>query len=278
MVEQNRATVIQATSLAVMALTEAGSPAAGESVDRSLGRALAFLGSQQDPAGRLGPACDKRVLVQAMGTSALAGLARTRPEARVPLKKAVQALMAMKVRGPDGWSKDGASGQIHAVATAWALSALGRAQAAGAEVPTGWQAKVADSCMRLVDRRTGTAGLFRPGDGHEPWGATVATGAALAALGRDAGLLEAQAVKGAHLDMAALERADLETLALLALWSQRDKGLAGRVQPALSKALAAWGGDARGGVRALRPSPWDAMEGEVYATAMRLWLTALTRP
>ena len=209
----------------------------------------------------LGPVCDKRVLVQSMGTAALAGLARELPQARKPLQSAAAALL--KARRSEGWSKDAASSQIHAVATSWAVFALGRARVAGARLPAGWEAKPLSGLRRLVDKRAGTA--------TGGWASTVAVGAALASLGLDpeSKVLAVKAREGAraHLAQPAMELADPETLALLALWMGADA-------EGLKAAFERWGGDPpRWEVRI--PSKWDSLSGEAYATALAAWVLAI---
>ncbi len=281
--EQNLASAIQVSSLAVLALTEDPRPGSEACLDRALG----FLKGHQDPAGFLGPSCDKRTLVQAMGTAALAGLARTRPGAREPLRKAALALL--KSRGAEGWSKDGTPAQIHAVATAWAAAALLRAQSAGAELPRDWMPRASRGCERLVDRRMKTAGLFRQGDEAQTgggWASTVAVGAVLSWLDEPAAarLLAPAALDGAEAawGLPSMEEADPEILALLALWARADPTvLPESAREGLRDAFARW--ERRGGKDAPRwttrsGSRWDSLAGEAYATALAVWTLALAEP
>lgn len=282
-VEQNLASAIQVSSLAVLALTEDPRPGS----DPCLDLALDFLKGHQDPAGLLGPSCDKRTLVQAMGTAALAGLARTRPEAREPLRKAALALL--KSRGADGWSKDGAPGQSHAVATAWASAALLRAQSAGAGLPKDWMQRVSRGCQRLVARCRKTAGLFRQGDEAQTgggWASTVAVGATLSWLGEtaEARLLVPAALSGAKTcwGLSSMEEADPEILALLALWARSDATvLPEAAREGLRDAFQRWkwkGGKDAAHWTTRSGSRWDSLAGEAYATALAVWTLELAEP
>ena len=250
----------------------AGDPTCTTPIDQ----AFRFLTAQQDPKGWLGPSCDKRILVQALGTSALAALAPARPQARPFLEKAAAVLL--QARGPEGWTRDGSPG-VHVVATAWAVHALRQAQVAGVRLPEGWEARSSAGCWRLFDRRKGTVGLARSGE-QGGWPAAAAAGWVLSACGRgqDVRVLAPSCRQGALAGLAVDQEPDLEALALLALWMREDaKAFPGGREALRAALLRVARPGARGSFswETARPNPWDGLEGKAYATAAGAWLLRL---
>jgi hypothetical protein len=250
---------LETTSLAVLALTEGAiEPAWGDGLDLARGW-LGRQGEGRRPAG---------VRAQALSTCALAGLARMGPEAREPLRASGEALV--RAQGRNGWPAR-TGGSFDPAATAWAVTALVRARAAGAD-SAGWERRAADACARLAG---GGAGAIRIGDPGPGWPSAVAAGCALAQLARAE---EGRRLAGASLDalpdrLAAgtLDEGDPESLALLALWAGRDP-LA--VPPASAASVRA------AVLRWRLPSTrrWGSAAGEVRATALASWLLDLCAP